>query len=173
MTAIHADLLTRPCSLTHSLIHPAVLELLSVAREFNRTLSCSSPAWDPSGSEGRYLSVLQPLTEVTQGQEGFYFATADYTSTICHSMSKLSAPGDPSEKRRGHVIALTILLLPGCDAMVCDTSALPGATAKQQEVTLQGVVQMVMNMETQPRPPMTSRSVPRKKCCSCSKKQNS
>lgn len=35
--------------------------------------------------------------------------------------------------------------------MVFDTRVLPEPTAKQQEVTLQGGTQMVMNMESQPK----------------------
>ena len=42
--------------------------------------------------------------------------------------------------------------------MVFDTRVLLEPTAKQQELTLQGVAQMVMNMKSQPRPSALSRS---------------
>lgn len=53
---------------------------------------------------------------------------------------------------------MTVSLLPVFNVMVFDTRVLPEPTAKQQEVTVQGVVQMVMNMKSQPRPATPSRT---------------
>lgn len=53
--------------------------------------------------------------------------------------------------RGAHVITLTVSLLPVFNVMVFDTRVLPEPTAKQQELTVQGVVQMVMNMKDHPR----------------------
>lgn len=53
--------------------------------------------------------------------------------------------------------------------MVFDTRVLPEPTAKQQELTLQGVAQMVMNMKNQPRPFTLFHSVSRRKFGICFK----
>lgn len=60
---------------------------------------------------------------------------------------------------------LDMLLPPVFNVMDFDTSVLPEQTAKQQELALQGVAQMVMNIETQRRQTMTTRSVFRRKFC--------
>lgn len=65
-------------------------------------------------------------------------------------MSELPAPGYHSEMSKDpHAITLTIPMLPAFYVMVFDTRVSSEQTVKQQEHILQGVAQMVMNMETE------------------------
>lgn len=119
----------------------------------------SSPDWGPSGKEEGCQRGLapQPLTVCLYEIEWVSICLCHIWLCYHNLFRSLTCLGGVRtvksrisfrNEERAHAITLTTPMLPTFYVMVFDTRVSSEQTVKQQEHILQGVAQMVMNMET-------------------------